>query len=529
MTWQDLLVGSALSGTILLLAACAASLCLRRSSAAVRHFLWAAALMGLLALPFAQRLAPRWNWGPPQVRATFPAGFAVSSAGSSTTVRVPAARPLPLLLIGWVFGAAVTAAWFLLGTRRVRRIRLASVPADFGLETPARIRLSEAAPVPMVCGIWRQTIVLPAAARDWPDARLRAVLLHETAHIGRNDLRTQLLGQIACCLYWFQPLAWLALKRLSIERERACDDAVLAGGISATDYATHLMELARSLGRGGIGVPAMAESSGLEGRVRELLDDNRSRSPLSWRAALAIASILVVFLFPLAMRRAQAQQPLPAAATPTGPIVLAGVVTDATGARIPGGEVTIRSVDVPGFNQLTTHTDAVGIYRLAALPAGKYAVQYTVRGFATTTREVTLATGQAAELDVMLAVDSVQQSVTVRGQRPGTQPNGVSAVSQPKRIRVGGNVQPARLFVQTRPVYPPELQQQGIVGSVVIQASIAVTGEPVNLEVVSPGTDPRLAQAALDAVRQWRYQPALLNGEPVQIDTKVTVDFRLDP
>ena len=527
MTWQEVLAGNAVSGTILLLAACAASLCLRRSSAAVRHFLWAAALTGLLVLPFAQRLAPRWGWGLPPALATSAAAIAASPSGSSITVLAPAPRAIPWLLIAWVLGAAVSGGWFLLGAGRVRRIRRASLPANFGPETPFRIRLSERAPVPMVCGIWRETIVLPAAARDWPAARLHAVLLHETEHIRRNDLRIQFLGQIACCLYWFQPLAWLALKRLSIERERACDDAVLAGGIQATDYATHLMELARSLGGGSLWVPAMAESSGLEGRVRELLDDNRSRSPLSRRAAVAITTVLVLFLVPLAMRRAQAQQP--PSATPAGPIVLAGVVTDATGARVPGSEVTARSVDGPGFNQLTTHTDAVGIYRFAALPAGRYAVQFEFRGFAATTREVTLAAGQAAELDVTLAVGSVQESVTVKGQRPGTQANGVlSAGSQP-RIRVGGNVQAARLFKQTRPVYPPELQQQGVLGPVVIQASISVTGEPVNLEVVSPGSDPRLAQAALDAVRQWRYQPALLNGEPVQVDTKITVDFRLDP
>jgi protein TonB len=64
---------------------------------------------------------------------------------------------------------------------------------------------------------------------------------------------------------------------------------------------------------------------------------------------------------------------------------------------------------------------------------------------------------------------------------------------------------------------------------VTIKALISSTGEPDNLEVLSPGGDPRLIRAALDAVRQWRYQPARLNGEPVAIDTQITVDFRLTP
>jgi protein TonB len=104
-----------------------------------------------------------------------------------------------------------------------------------------------------------------------------------------------------------------------------------------------------------------------------------------------------------------------------------------------------------------------------------------------------------------------------------------ASAGPPQPIRVGGNVQAAKLIVQTPPEYPAELQQAGIESSVTIKAFISTTGEPTNLEVISPGGDPRLVRAALDAVRQCRYQPARLNGEPVAIDTQITVDFRLAP
>ena len=98
----------------------------------------------------------------------------------------------------------------------------------------------------------------------------------------------------------------------------------------------------------------------------------------------------------------------------------------------------------------------------------------------------------------------------------------------PQRIPVGGNVQAAKLITQVRPVYPADLKQQGITGTVMLRAVISTTGEMLNPEVINTTVHPGLAQAALDAVRQWRHQPTLLNGQPVETVTTVTVTFELD-
>ena len=100
-----------------------------------------------------------------------------------------------------------------------------------------------------------------------------------------------------------------------------------------------------------------------------------------------------------------------------------------------------------------------------------------------------------------------------------------SAPKPPQRVRVGGNVQQANLIRQVKPPYPPLAKQARIQGAVVLEAVISKQGGVENLRVISG--HPLLIQAALDAVKQWKYKPTLLNGEPVEVVTTVTVNFNL--
>jgi protein TonB len=87
-------------------------------------------------------------------------------------------------------------------------------------------------------------------------------------------------------------------------------------------------------------------------------------------------------------------------------------------------------------------------------------------------------------------------------------------------------VQASKLVRQPRPEYPADLQQAGVEGTVIIRAVISTGGTVMNPQVVNT-VDPRLAKLALDAVGNWVYQPALLNGEPVETQTTISVDYRL--
>ncbi len=96
---------------------------------------------------------------------------------------------------------------------------------------------------------------------------------------------------------------------------------------------------------------------------------------------------------------------------------------------------------------------------------------------------------------------------------------------QPTRVRVGGNVQPPKLISAPPPVYPMLARQSRIQGDVVLNAVITEDGNVTDLSVISG--HPLLVQAAEDAVRQWKYQTTLLNGEPVEVEITITVHFVL--
>jgi periplasmic protein TonB len=95
-----------------------------------------------------------------------------------------------------------------------------------------------------------------------------------------------------------------------------------------------------------------------------------------------------------------------------------------------------------------------------------------------------------------------------------------------QRIRQGGQVQAAKLVNKVQPLYPPLARQTRISGTVRLHAIIAKNGTVEQLEVISG--HPLLVQAALDAVRQWKYQATTLNGEPVEVDTTIDVIFSLN-
>jgi len=101
----------------------------------------------------------------------------------------------------------------------------------------------------------------------------------------------------------------------------------------------------------------------------------------------------------------------------------------------------------------------------------------------------------------------------------------VKEKAAPSRIRVGGNVQSAKLVKQPRPVYPPLAKQARIQGVVKLHAEISKEGTIEKLTVVSG--HPLLVPAALEAVKQWVYQPTLLNTEPVAVETEIDVNFTL--
>jgi beta-lactamase regulating signal transducer with metallopeptidase domain len=307
----------------------------RHTSAATRHLAWTIVVAGLLLLPLAWRVAPRWS-----VAAALPAAHA-TTVGSIDTVAgrqpatttaaaldVPASIAAPRVAPGaglsrvsaWVVGLAIYVAGgagvllsLALHHWRARRLaaraievvegpwvaQLADAASELGVRRRVRLLRSREVALPMTFGTRVPAVLVPATADLWPDDRRRAVLLHELAHVARYDCLTQTLALVACAVYWPHPAVWWVARQLRVERELACDDRVLASGAEANAYAGHLLEIAYSLG--GRRAPALAVSMArpnqLEGRLRAALDPARNRRAPG-RVALAtlgaVASVAVM-------------------------------------------------------------------------------------------------------------------------------------------------------------------------------------------------------------------------------------------
>lgn len=332
-------VDAAVRGTFILLAALAGTALMRRTSASARHLVWLAALSALLLLPIARGFVPEWRVlpaAPLALAAPAPAAQPVAQApaveqGSTASAPLSApavAAPQPfripadwktLALLAWAAGAALFALRLVYGVVRVRWIeRRATELTDdgwvrltdglarrLGLGRIVRLLREPGATVPMTWGIFNPVILLPSEADGWDDERRRVVLAHELAHVRRWDALTQWIAHLALAVYWFNPLVWMAVRKLREEREHACDDAVLEIGTRPAEYADHLLNIVRSLGSSPspAAALAMARRSQFEGRMLAILDNAVRRNGVSRAAGLATAAAAIACLLPLAAMR----------------------------------------------------------------------------------------------------------------------------------------------------------------------------------------------------------------------------------
>jgi beta-lactamase regulating signal transducer with metallopeptidase domain len=274
--------------TVILGVTWAACRLLPRATAATRHLLWHLAIVAVLLAPAASRIAPTFET---PLLAGVPRVPNVTEA--PRLPGVPDVREVRRfawldLWVLWPIGSIAVIGWYgtgyIVGARRMRRARQAPGNVRFAADAlgarRVRVVIAECADGPFVRGIFRPSIVLPASAERWDASRLRGVLLHELAHVRRGDCRVQLLAQIACAMYWFNPLIWIAARALRVEREHACDDEVLAHGTMPTVYAADLLDLARAQQRRPVSsaILAMARPSELEHRLVAILEAGRSRT-----------------------------------------------------------------------------------------------------------------------------------------------------------------------------------------------------------------------------------------------------------
>jgi beta-lactamase regulating signal transducer with metallopeptidase domain len=320
--------------TLVLLLGLTATWLAARARASVRHLLLASTLGALLVLPLAAALTPDLvvaiqlprlvdpgtppadvttiARAQPPMRSDGPVSAAVPSLDGAREAWQAAGMSIGgALRLLWATGALLLLLSLATAVRRVHAVRRSGIPwlagqaaaaelADAsGIRRPLTVILHEDVPAPVTFGWSRPTIVLPVDARGWSDSDLRRAFVHELEHVRRGDWPMQLAARTICAAYWFHPLVWIAWRRLCLESERACDDAVVSRTEHA-DYADQLVTLAERLSRGQAQpMLAMANRSDLSVRVRALLDRSQLRGRAG--ASLVVATLAAAGVVVLAL------------------------------------------------------------------------------------------------------------------------------------------------------------------------------------------------------------------------------------
>ncbi|HKW61958.1 MAG TPA: M56 family metallopeptidase [Candidatus Acidoferrum sp.] len=578
------LIGCTVKATLALLLATIVAWAVRNSSAAMRHHAWALGITCSLALPMLTLLLPSWHSATLGNAAKF-WGASHAVGGSADFQKLPstmidaalaspfAGRLIQLILLSWALGAVFIAAKLLAGLTRLAWISTQATPIAgddwaqldsrcykaLGITRSIRLLQSpDASSMPLTWGFLRPRILLPAGAMEWSPERRRAVLFHELAHIVRHDWLVQICAELTRAIYWFHPLVWYAVAKLRSESERACDDSVLNSGVDPSHYANQLLELARTLKnahRGWSTALAFARPTNLERRFIAMLNPNLNRGGISRRTGLLLKVAALCLLLPLAALRLPGQNL-------SGKFT--GTIFDISDAACPNATIVMTNHKA-GTVDMTT-SDAEGNFVFKALPAGEYEMKVLKPGFATyLAPQVVLDPGRDLALNAKLQMGVLNDGVDVQAEYRG-QPYAMNAeaaqaaearakmgLSTPspdihdegtakaaeaaeaeakaraRRIRIGGSVEAAKVITRVQPIYPQSAKDAGAQGTVVLHAVVSKDGRPLSLQVLNSQINPDLARAAVEAVSQWRYQPTLLNGEPVEIDTTIQIKFTLLP
>jgi TonB family protein len=655
MTWNEsdwfaAFMGLALKSTLVLGVAWLAAMLSRKRSAASRHLIWTAAAAALLVLPFLSITLPAVAVPgarslPADIRVVFATTSTAQGTASAIHSRENSSTSLPStppqwrpdwrlwLAILWAAGMMRALVQVLVACCSMWRIRRAAHPSEdrqltdalaseIGIRHSVDVLQTSDGTMPMAFGVLRPTIFLPQTSTAWSQERRRIVLLHELAHIRRGDVATHWMMRLALIPLWWNPLAFIAWREFLKESERATDDLVLQAGARASDYANHLLEVARTMqtvpALNGAAV-AMARRSQLEGRLAAILDSHMNRQTASRASVFAVTLIAVALVAPLAALRGQDATPqtvpvdvedtIRAAAAQKNHAMLekpaelferrqqfdvarkllesaAAIREEVSGSQsVEYGVGLIKLGDLE--QRRNRRADAAAFYSKAVLvlgdrpeasPAlmflgkGKFverdfgaatnyfehaqnidaaqagparmwlalirqreqipeaaeelyksalAVEDPASGDAATTMELYSQflkyEGREDEAKTML-----DRSLAVRRElgAKSKQPANTNA------FRIEKGVTPPKLLSKVEPAYTDEARGAKLQGTVVLYVEISPDGIAHDMSVVK-GLGLGLDESAIQAVRNWRFQPGTMEGAPVTVQANIEVNFRL--
>lgn len=266
-----------------------------------------------------------------------------------------------------------------------------------------------------------------------------------------------------------------------------------------------------------------------------MLHPHVDRRPLSRTHRLAIATTLLALTCTIAgaVTAAQALSSL------------AGTVLDPTDRVLPNVRVVLT--DPANQSKHEVRSDASGRFEFAGVPAGDYALEAFLPGFATLRGQVTVTGGGPLETNVRMEVGSIEETVTVASSgrpEPARVPSAAELEAAARALQskrgvgdcpgsgapgdVGGNLRAPRKVKNVPPVYPEALSLQQVSGRVELEGVIGVDGTMRELRAAS-SDHADFERAALDAVRQWEFDTTLLNCQPIEVNIGVHVNFDIRP
>jgi beta-lactamase regulating signal transducer with metallopeptidase domain len=556
------------------------------ASASTRSLCLALTFGALLLFPLASATLP-----PARIAVPLPAPATLESfqpssvphAGTrSNNPRLSTARRAPASIssrqwIGgvWLTGAALAALPLGLAVASGWRMRRRGTAWPRGTEVlrrlvgvdatrrPVAVLRDTAIRTPCTIAFFRPAIVFPLDADTWTDDDIHRVMIHEYEHVTRGDWFILLGARLACSLYWFHPLAWLALRRLRVETERACDDAVVRSS-DAPAYAEQLVELASRLSAGArTAVLPMASGTELSARISSILDRGRRRTRttpggrwIAFVSTVAMAGVIAATEpVSTSLHAEPGQEPALGEILPleqanygkeaqSGGASLSGVLYDPFGQPLAGVVLGIESLQfgnppVPAGSSpfyRALRTDANGRYSFNRVPPGLYGLASPSSDFFPGDR-LLLRSGEQVTGDIHMRIEPTTTRVTAcRDCEPGTVafdlPDSIRReLERDERLALSAPVAAAEPISETltgeiRAPYPPALHKTSIEGHAVVEGVIAVDGTSQAMRVTA-STHTALAAAAIDVLASERWKPAYVRGVAVEAPFRVNVDFVL--
>ncbi len=561
-TAENVLASSAQIAVVVAIAS-AALWALRLRTPGVRYGYWRLVTVLCLALPWLQ----------PHVPSRTGSAGVIESAATAAVATAAGARPSGvnvalLALLVLAAGTLLRLTWLGVGLVRLRQLRRrAGLEPRFAgfddlqrvLGTAADVRFTPGLAHPVTFGLFGPVVLLPESLRNQPSEIQRAVVAHELIHVQRRDWGWLIAEEVAVCFAWFHPAAWWLASRIQLAREEVVDEmAVLATGRRKT-YVEALLAFSDSISI--VPIAAFAKRRHLFRRIALVSKEDvmSSRRIVGSCAVMALALPLgtwgAVSAFPLHATSSQAAQ------LSAGPGPLERRAHPVTPENPVPRRVHYEPPTVPGVAEkasakivLTLTLDSAGTVAetrptgIAVKGTGFYFEAHgddmgkTLNGtaslwpndpnLAATARETVMALVDSAITAVRgwrydpPAQAPLTFAVTIRyGDTPEQMIFAPAPPPGGQGLRVGGEIKAPVKLVDVRPAYPTAAREAGIEGVVILEVKIGADGGVEAARVLK--SIPLLDEAALDAVKQWKFVPTLLNGQPTSIMMTTTINFAI--